>query len=167
MIHLTNWKQFDLFLSITVCPLCSQVKIWFQNRRAKERKLIKKKMGQSDGSGGSVHSDPGSVSPLPVPRSLSPSDIHGSMYPPTGMSALPSMRNIQQVTVTQWTRPWKIQLQLSTPTRWKDRTEPNRSGALAWPKRITSYYTTGIDARVVDYNRRNTSDMLEALQILF
>ncbi|XP_056089639.1 homeobox protein CDX-4 [Rhinichthys klamathensis goyatoka] len=80
-----------------------QVKIWFQNRRAKERKLIKKKMGQSDGSGGSVHSDPGSVSPLPVPGSLSPSDIHGSLYPPQGMNALPSMRNIglQQVTVTQ------------------------------------------------------------------
>lgn len=58
-------------------------------------------MGQSDGSGGSVHSDPGSVSPLPVAGSLSPSDIHGSLYPPPGMNALPSMRNIQQVTVTQ------------------------------------------------------------------
>ncbi|XP_068507296.1 homeobox protein CDX-4 [Syngnathus scovelli] len=76
-----------------------QVKIWFQNRRAKERKLIKKKMGQSDGSGGSVHSDPGSVSPLPVPGSLSPTDIHGTLYP--AMSTLPSIRNIQQVTVSQ------------------------------------------------------------------
>ncbi|XP_023650792.1 homeobox protein CDX-4 [Paramormyrops kingsleyae] len=78
-----------------------QVKIWFQNRRAKERKLIKKKMGQCDGSGGSVHSDPGSVSPLAVPGSLSPSDIHGSLYPPPGMNSLPPIGNIQQVTVGQ------------------------------------------------------------------
>ena len=60
--------------------------------------MIKKKLGQSDGSGGSVHSDPGSVSPLPVPGSLSPSDIHNSMYPPPGMN-MSSIRNIQQVTV--------------------------------------------------------------------
>ncbi|XP_077589366.1 homeobox protein CDX-4 [Stigmatopora nigra] len=98
-----------------------QVKIWFQNRRAKERKLIKKKMGQSDGSGGSVHSDPGSVSPLPVPGSLSPTDIHGALYshthshphqhqhphphphppPPQAVNTLPPIRNIQQVTVSQ------------------------------------------------------------------
>ncbi|XP_061755547.1 homeobox protein CDX-4 [Nerophis ophidion] len=80
-----------------------QVKIWFQNRRAKERKLIKKKMGQSDGSGGSVHSDPGSVSPLALPGSLSPTDIHGGLYPPPppAMNTLPPIRNIQPVAVTQ------------------------------------------------------------------
>ncbi|XP_037368922.1 homeobox protein CDX-4 [Talpa occidentalis] len=40
-----------------------QVKIWFQNRRAKERKMIKKKISQFENSGGSVQSDSGSISP--------------------------------------------------------------------------------------------------------
>uniref|UniRef100_A0A8D2KZT6 Homeobox domain-containing protein n=1 Tax=Varanus komodoensis TaxID=61221 RepID=A0A8D2KZT6_VARKO len=44
-----------------------QVKIWFQNRRAKERKLMKKKMTNFEGSLGSIQSDSGSMSPIPIP----------------------------------------------------------------------------------------------------
>lgn len=45
-----------------------QVKIWFQNRRAKERKMIKKKISQFENSGGSVQSDSGSISPGELPN---------------------------------------------------------------------------------------------------
>uniref|UniRef100_A0A8C1L2R5 Caudal type homeobox 4 n=1 Tax=Cyprinus carpio TaxID=7962 RepID=A0A8C1L2R5_CYPCA len=56
----------------------------------------------------------------------------------------------------------------SVNSNWKDPTlnehsntlkGQNRSGPLAWPKRITNYYSTCIKARVVDYNRRITSEM--------
>ncbi|GAB1303041.1 Homeobox protein CDX-4 [Apodemus speciosus] len=47
-----------------------QVKIWFQNRRAKERKMIKKKISQFENSGGSVQSDSGSISPGELPNAF-------------------------------------------------------------------------------------------------
>ncbi|XP_008928009.2 homeobox protein CDX-4 [Manacus vitellinus] len=69
-----------------------QVKIWFQNRRAKERKLLKKKISQFDGSGGSAQSDSGSLSPTELSSSLFP--------PPHGISGLqPS--DIHQVMVSE------------------------------------------------------------------
>ncbi|NXM66369.1 CDX4 protein, partial [Serilophus lunatus] len=69
-----------------------QVKIWFQNRRAKERKMIKKKISQFDGSGGSAQSDSGSLSPNELSSSLFP--------PPHGMNGLqPS--DIHQVIVSE------------------------------------------------------------------
>ncbi|XP_039587208.1 homeobox protein CDX-1-like [Passer montanus] len=67
-----------------------QVKIWFQNRRAKERKLMKKKMTHFDGSGslGSLQSDSGPVSPMPGPEAQAHSDMAGSLFPAPPPAAL-------------------------------------------------------------------------------
>ncbi|NWI61694.1 CDX4 protein, partial [Calyptomena viridis] len=87
-----------------------QVKIWFQNRRAKERKLMKKKMTHFDGSTlGSLQSDSGSVSPMAVPDQQTHSEMPNSLFPvppppppPTlPITALQHNGSLQQVVASQ------------------------------------------------------------------
>ncbi|NXO75809.1 CDX1 protein, partial [Sitta europaea] len=85
-----------------------QVKIWFQNRRAKERKLMKKKMTHFDGSSlGSLQSDSGSVSPMPVAEAQTHSEMPGSLFPAPpppaalAVSALQHGGSLQQALASQ------------------------------------------------------------------
>ncbi|XP_062915890.1 homeobox protein CDX-4 [Mobula hypostoma] len=66
-----------------------QVKIWFQNRRAKERKMTKKQLAQSDGC--LTHHGPGPGSPV---------EMAGQMLLGGHISGGPSVGNMAQVTVT-------------------------------------------------------------------